>query len=738
MLISTLYIVLFLLSVLAVYLLLKNISNRRAGYYIVLFTLISVVCLAYFSYSVANDAGMALVSNQFTYFDGTFILLFFLLCIMDICGLRMPKFLGFVLSVLCLVFLFLAFSAGHYQIFYKSVTFARYKGASHLIMEFGPLRIWFMIFVVLNTLAPMCIVVYSFFQKNKISYKYVLALGLIEIAIVMIYFIEYSVGFGFDLLPCGYVFMEYVILGITQRIGLYDVSQVAFSTSNDRKEIGYIIFDRRKCFVGADETAKYYFPELKELDIDRVVIDTFVRDEFVVWIDEALEKNSTKLFSRQGRKIICAVKPYIRGKKNHIYGYIIELRDDTKQQRFIDELNKINKELENAVEMSNEANKAKSQFLANMSHEIRTPINAILGINEIALRECNDDNLISYMEDIRNAGHNLLFIINDILDFSKIEAGKMDIIDEEYEVKKLIKDVIDMVEIKTKEKGLEFILDISSKLPSKLHGDVNRIRQVMVNVLNNAVKYTEKGSVKLSLYCNSEINGFCDFVIQVTDTGIGIKDEDKVTLFESFARLEEKRNSNVEGTGLGLAITSRLIERMAGSIKVDSVYGEGSTFTLTIPQKIIDAMPIGVYENVRPKGVHKGRYVSSLDAEGVKILVVDDNRVNLAVAQGLLKPTKAIVTTCMSGRACLDELVKNKYDIVLLDHMMPEMDGIETLHKAMEMENNISKEAAYIALTANAISGMRDMYLSEGFADYISKPIDVETLEKTLAKYINK
>lgn len=200
MLISSLYIVLFLLSTLAVFLLLRNISNRRAGYYIILFTLISVVCLAYFSYSVAKDTGMAIVSNQFTYFDGTFILLFFLLCILDICGMKMPKIVGCIITFLCFTFLFLAFSAGHFTIFYKSVRFERYMGASHLIMEFGPLRIWFLVFVVINTLAPMCIVIYSFFQKKKISYIYTFALGLIELAIVALYFIEYAVGLGFDLL----------------------------------------------------------------------------------------------------------------------------------------------------------------------------------------------------------------------------------------------------------------------------------------------------------------------------------------------------------------------------------------------------------------------------------------------------------------------------------------------------------------------------------------------------------
>ena len=733
------YLGLFFLSLVALYLLLKNISNRRAGYYIVLFTLISVVTLAYFSYSISRDAGMALVSNQFTYFDSTFFLMFYLLCILDICGFKMPKVVSILMTICNLGVLFLAFSAAYLDIFYKDYEIEWYKGSAHLTMEFGPWHDVFMYYVVINTLIPLFVIIYSFFNKKKISYKYSLALGLIEVAIVIIYFIEHSINLGVDLLPIGYVFTEYVILAIVHRIGLYDVTQISVDTAESRMELGYIIFDTNKCYVGSNSTAKYYFPELHNLSIDRSVSDTFIKQEFVDWIDSNETNNLTKKYNRENRVVVCSLKPYVTGEKHILRGYIIEIRDDTEQQMFIEQLNTMNEELAQAVDQANSANRSKSQFLANMSHEIRTPINAILGMNEIAIRECKDDNLLPYMEDIRNAGNNLLHIINDILDFSKIEAGKVEIFTDDYSIVKLIKDVNDLISIKANEKNLKFIIEADEELPSILRGDINRIRQIVVNILNNSVKYTHEGSVKMILKASDISDSSMNIIFSVEDTGIGIKESEIGALFDSFARLDEKKNSNIEGTGLGLAITNRLVEAMGGRIDVESVYGQGSTFTVTLPQQIIDKKPIGPLNNAlhicSTTDITKDH--SHINAENTDILVIDDNNVNLIVAKGLLKPTKARVETLSSGKACLEAIQKKHYDIILLDHMMPEMDGIETLKKAKELDSNLCKDSAYIALTANAISGIKEMYLEAGFNDYISKPIDPDVLERVLSKYIN-
>lgn len=733
MVISAFYLILFLLSIAAVWMLFRKVSGRRANHYVALFILISVVCLAYFAYSISLDTGMALVANQFSYLDGTFVMIFFIFCILDICNIRLRKSLALLLMLSGLFFLGLAFTSGYNQLFYKSVEHELYKGSAHLKMEFGPFYLPYVIYVVLMVLIPIGIVIYSIFNKRKISYKYTWALGLLLMAIVLMYFVEQGVGLGFDILPSGYVLMEYVILAVINRIGLYDISQMAVSISEQTKEFGCIIFDTKHCYVGANDVAKYYFPELDTLEIDRPVDNEWLKQEFVDWIDAYEEgNNSAKRYVRNGRSLRCVMKAYRIEEKKQNYGYLLEIWDDTEQQNFIDRLNEMNEELAEAVETANEANEAKSQFLANMSHEIRTPINAILGMNEIALRECNDENLISYMHDIRNAGNNLLSIINDILDLSKIESGKMEIIEDNYELARLIKDVVDLIDVKARDKGLSLVVDADESLPSVLYGDVNRIRQVIVNILNNSVKYTHKGTVELRVTAEQKENDFTKLSIAVKDTGIGIKEEDIGQLFESFSRVDEKKNKNIEGTGLGLAITSKLVKQMNGDIAVDSVYGEGSTFTIYLPQKVVDNTPLGDFEK---KSKVVKRDDTHIDATGVRILIVDDTKVNLTVARGLLKPTKAEVTVCASGKACLEMLKISSFDIVFLDHMMPELDGIETLKIALESDEINTDDTVFISLTANAITGIREKYLEAGFDDYLSKPINPKEMEEMIEKY---
>lgn len=383
------------------------------------------------------------------------------------------------------------------------------------------------------------------------------------------------------------------------------------------------------------------------------------------------------------------------------------------------------------------ANSAKSQFLANMSHEIRTPINGILGMDSILLKECKDEHLLEYARDIQSASQTLLAIVNDILDISKIESGKMEILPVRYELFSVINDCYNMIFFKAQDKRLELELKVNPCIPSELFGDEVRIRQIINNLLSNAVKYTQKGTVTFAMDYKEREEAQIDLMIQVKDTGIGIRQEDFEKLFNSFQRLEEKRNRTIEGTGLGLNLTKHLIEMMGGTLTVESVYGEGSTFTARIPQEVRSSEQMGDFtERYQRRIVSDGRTRDSLTAPKARILVVDDVEMNLKVVRGLLQETKIQIDTAMSGKECLERFQKQAYDMIFLDHMMPDMDGIETLQQMRQTEGYSDRGVPVIALTANAISGSKETYLNAGFTDYLSKPVREEALLGMLRKYL--
>lgn len=389
---------------------------------------------------------------------------------------------------------------------------------------------------------------------------------------------------------------------------------------------------------------------------------------------------------------------------------------------------------------SEEANHAKSDFLANMSHEIRTPINAIMGMNEMVLRETQDKNIRSYAHNIHNASQMLLSLINDVLDYSKIEAGRMEIVEGNYYLHTLVNDLVDVIQPKAEQKELLFLVRVDQHLPDALRGDEGRIRQVLVNILNNAVKFTREGKILFVVSGEKdEGNKTVELKFQVTDTGVGIRRADLPKLFQDFERLDIIKNRSIEGTGLGLSISYQLVRKMEGNLEVESTYGSGSTFTVTLPQKVVDAEPVGDFRRARMADRKEdpdrdGRLL----AEDAEVLMVDDNEMNLFVLQNLLKYTKIRVSTCKSGKECLKMIQRRHYDVIFLDHMMPELDGIETLKISRTMKNSKCMDTPVIALTANAVAGVKEMYLREGFNDYLSKPVNSRQLEDMLRKYLPK
>lgn len=416
--------------------------------------------------------------------------------------------------------------------------------------------------------------------------------------------------------------------------------------------------------------------------------------------------------------------------------FSLETPDYRKLIKTMEELELAKKDAEEARHEAERANRVKSDFLANMSHEIRTPINSIMGFDEIILRESTDRDITQYASYIRRSGQTLLTLINDILDFSKIESGKMEIIPVDYDIKDLLTDMLLVVSPRAAEKGLALKSEIDEDLPRILHGDDVRIRQVVTNLLTNAVKYTDRGEVMLSVSV-VEAGDIAKIKFSVKDTGIGIHDDDLEDMFKAFSRVEEKKHRNIEGTGLGLAICVLTLELMNSKLIVESEYGKGSDFYFVLEQEVVDASPVGKFNTDDGSDTRKVEITrEDFTAPFARILVVDDVAMNLTVFKHLLKNSKMNIDTASSGAQSLEMMRSNDYDIVFMDHLMPEMDGIETLKKGVEEGIIDTGSLPVIALTANAISGSKEMFLSEGFTDYLSKPIEVKQLISLLQKYL--
>ncbi len=385
------------------------------------------------------------------------------------------------------------------------------------------------------------------------------------------------------------------------------------------------------------------------------------------------------------------------------------------------------------------ASKAQAQFLASMSHEIRTPINAVIGMNEMIIRESQNETIQEYAHNIKSSSNMLLGLVNDVLDFSKIESGQLELVKDNYNLASLIKDEMVLLNARAAGKAISTKMEVTDDLPSVLYGDELRIKQIITNLLSNAVKYTKEGTVTFGVSAKWKGEDQIHLSFEVRDTGAGIRQEDLENLFSSFKRLELEKNRHIEGTGLGLNIAKSLVEQMKGSISVDSKYGKGSTFVVTIPQKVVDKTPIdNVEEAVRKLRSENMKPEQRFVAPRARILVVDDNKMNLTVIGALLKRTKMQVDFADSGMKCLEMTKQQSYDIILMDHMMPEMDGIETLQKLREDVENPNQKAVVVALTANAIAGCREMYLEHGFDNYCSKPVKAEVLDTLLVQHLQE
>ncbi len=503
-------------------------------------------------------------------------------------------------------------------------------------------------------------------------------------------------------------------------ITLQNISDYVYQGTN----VNILVFDMAKRYYIGNESANQFFAIAENADIGLADLFDISVEQAEQCLDDVLagKMDEIKLRTIKDNKS-CALQFTVgRDKKNTAFCIVVFVYDLTKEEEMLGNLQK--------------ANEAKNDFLSNMSHEIRTPINAIIGMNEMVLRESEDENVIEYSHAIRSASQSLLTIINDVLDISKIESGKMEIVETKYELSSLVVDCYNMIIEKVKEKGLSLHIECDENNPNLLYGDVSHIRQVVLNLLTNAAKYTNEGNIYFRILGEQQKEQWF-LKIVVEDTGIGIAKENLDRLYEKFERFDLQNNRNVEGTGLGLNIVKSFVDLMNGDISVESEYGKGSTFTICIPQHVLDSTAVGKID-IGSAPTSKNTYKQNFDftAPQAKILVVDDVSANLNVFVNLIKGYKMQVDTAQSGEECLELTEKKRYDIIFMVHMMPEMDGIETLGKLKENPKNLNQNTTVIMLTANALIGMKEMYLKKGFTDYLSKPIVSEKLDKLIKEYL--
>ena len=492
---------------------------------------------------------------------------------------------------------------------------------------------------------------------------------------------------------------------------------------------GMIIFDIKDNCIYANEFSKRHFDieDITAYNTDCEPVATVLSkvNDRIESSDEAYFEQSVKTEGGIETKHFYINYNPLNDKKGRLIGSYFLIRDTTEEVFYMNEI-------KDARKNADTANKAKSIFLANMSHEIRTPLNSILGMNELVLRDTQDELIREYAGNIKEAGEVLLNLINDVLDFSKIEAGKTDINPHPYEPYKLLRDCYFFFEKSAEEKDLYIHITCDETLPVKLIGDSKLIGQVISNIVSNAIKYTKTGGVTLDMTYDKISRDNIDLIIDISDTGIGIEQEDIPHLFDSFKRIKENENATIQGTGLGLAITKELLHLMNGEVRVQSVPGEGSRFTVTIPQTVSDHTVIGPLAN--PKAVAAAAHKESFTAPDARILIVDDVRVNLMVAAGLLKPTRIKIDRALSGDEAIEKCMKTKYDAILLDHRMPVKDGIETFKEISS--TGLNTDTPVIMLTANVVNGMEEEYLSMGFCDYLTKPVKAEELEGALIRHL--
>ncbi len=611
-----------------------------------------------------------------------------------------------------------------YGLVYRDVQWvADAAGFYHVSISYGPL---YVVFLFSRILIPYALCIYTLVKAirersdRQVNRQYWLIFGMSTLpAIVLIAYVFKLIKY-FDPTPLTLaVSVSMVVIVIWGRRN-YDFRHLAAEKVLESLGDGVIALDDQDRLVSYNRAAADIFTSLP---IHKLGENIRVVEDFR---EEILNEDIPYSFSINGQHYESHSK-HIIDEAGKIQGSVILILDMTDMKAYIDEIKRVRQQAE-------KASIAKSEFLANMSHEIRTPMNAIIGLNDIIMEESENTEIHAHAKDVQSAAKNLLAIINDILDLSKVEAGKMELVYVNYYIKIVADEVIGMMDMAASQRGLVLKYECDETIPCRYHGDDGRIKQILINILSNAVKFTKKGYVRA--YITGKPGRTEDeemLIITVEDTGCGIREEDLGKIFEDFRQVDSKRNRSAEGTGLGLAIVKHLAEMMEGTIAVESIYGQGTTVTITIPQKIVDMTPVSEMPELQET---EQKLTDLFTAPGIKVLIVDDNVINRKVARSFLKSYAFDLAEAESGPEAIELVRENRYDIIFMDHMMPGMDGIEAVEIIRRDCGENGTAATIVALTANAMEGMREQFLQSGFQDFIAKPLDRRELNQLLLRWV--
>lgn len=697
------------------------ISERKVLFYNASFFLfVFIGNLGYFFLGNSTTVEEAILANKITYITGCILPLFLMMLVFDACKVMPNKAIRFAMYVLSGTVMLLAMTVGYTDWFYKECHIEKVNQVTVLVKEYGPGHSLFLFMIYGYLIAGITLLLYSLISRKNLIYKNVVLLLFVYITTVLFYAFGRKIFSGLDPVCISYCINDLFFLFITYNTSLYNLDEALLTSVEKQDYQGFLLFDKKYNYVGCNPVAIKYIPEIQGQQLAKKInsSESEVLTKILQMVESYKGGGIKESMSAYGQDIEVSVQHLYKG--NKVRGYIVRLTDDSKQQEYIRQLDLISTN--------------KSNFLSNVSHEIRTPINSVLGMNEMILRECTDENIREYAFNIASSGQTLLQLINDVLDLSKIESGKLEVIPVEYNLADLLHDLENMIRPLIKTDKIRLYIECSDNLPKTLFGDAIRVKQMVTNILTNAVKYTEEGTIHFRIDGERKEDTFV-FRYQVKDTGRGIRESDMGNLFNAFERVDQVKNSGIEGTGLGLAITRKFAVMMGGDITVESIYGEGSTFTITVPQKVVGEERMGDYRTNHRKD-QRPVYTESFHAREAKILAVDDVKMNLSVIRNLLKKTQVQVVCCNSGKECVEAVKKEHFDVILLDHMMPEQDGVETLK--IIKDEHYCDDTPVIALTANADVSARERYLEMGFTDYLSKPIDPMLLEKVILEHLPK